>query len=192
MAGSARYTAILDACVLYPAPLRDLLLSLAQAGLYHARWSDEIHHEWMRNLLKDRPDLTPAQVERTRDLMNLSVPDSIVSNYGALTGTISLPDPTDRHVLAAAIAGHADAIVTFNLKDFPSSVLHAYNIEAQHPDDFVLNQLELSEIAALSAIRRMRARLRNPPKTAAELIERFSLCGLPQTAARLRQASELI
>lgn len=192
MAGSARYTAILDACVLYPAPLRDLLLSLAQAGLYHARWSDEIHDEWTRNLLLDRPDLTPDQLARTRELMNGSIPDSVVSNYGALVDRLSLPDPDDRHVLAAAIAGHADAIVTFNLKDFPRGTLHAYNIEPQHPDDFVLNQLELSEIAALSAIRRMRARLRNPPKTALELIDRLSLCGLPQTAARLRQAQELI
>ena len=192
MAGAARYTAILDACVLYPAPVRDLLLSLAQAGLYHARWSDDIHDEWTRNLLHDRSDLTPDQIMRTRDLMNMSIPDSTVSNYGALISMISLPDPTDRHVLAAAIAGHADAIVTFNLKDFPRDVLHSYNIEAQHPDDFVLNQLELNEIAALSAIRRMRARLRNPPRTASELIERFSLSGLPQTAARLRQAQELI
>lgn len=192
MAGSARYTAILDACVLYPAPVRDLLLSLAQAGLYHARWSDDIHDEWTRNLLRDRSDLTHDQIMRTRDVMNTSIPDSIVSNYGALINMISLPDPTDRHVLAAAIAGHADAIVTFNLKDFPRDVLHSYNIEAQHPDDFVLNQLELNEIAALSAIRRMRARLRNPPRTASELIERFSLSGLPQTAVRLRQAQELI
>ncbi len=192
MAGSARYTAILDACVLYPAPLRDVLLSLAQAGLYHARWSEDIHDEWIRNLLRDRSDLTPDQIARTRGLMNQSIPDSIVTNYSALIGTISLPDPGDRHVLAAAIAGHADAIVTFNLKDFPRDILHSYNVEPQHPDDFVLNQLELNEIAALSAIRRTRARLRNPPKTAPELIDRLSLSGLPQTAARLRQAQELI
>ena len=88
---------VLDACVLYPAPLRDLLLSLAQAGLYHARWSDDIHDEWMRNLLRDRSDLTPDQIARTRDLMNQSIPDSNVSNYGALIATISLPDPTDSH-----------------------------------------------------------------------------------------------
>jgi predicted nucleic acid-binding protein len=192
MAGSARYAAVLDACVLYPAPLRDLLLSLAQAGLYHARWTDDIHDEWTRNLLAERPDLDPAQLRRTRELMNQSVPDALVTQHLPLVDSLRLPDPDDRHVLAAAIAGHADAIVTFNLKDFPASALAPHGIEAQHPDDFILNQFELSSFAALAAVKAMRARLRNPPRSAQEFIATLQQQQLPQSAAWLRQAAELI
>lgn len=192
MSGSARYTAILDACVLYPAPLRDLLLSLARSGLYHARWSSHIQNEWVRNLLANRPDLKADDIERTCRAMNSSVLDCMVENYETIASTLTLPDPGDTHVLGAAIIGHADAIVTFNLKDFPAEVLSPFNIEAQHPDDFIANQLELREIEALAAIKAMRARLRNPPKTANELIATFERSQLPLTASILRAAADLI
>jgi hypothetical protein len=81
MSGSARYTAILDACVLYPAPLRDLLLSLAQSGLYHARWTNQIQDEWVRNLLINRPDLKAEDLARTCQAMNASVLDCLIENY---------------------------------------------------------------------------------------------------------------
>ena len=162
MAGSARYTAFLDANTLYPAPLRDLLLSLAVDGLYHARWTVRIHDEWTRNLAMNRPELA-ERLPQLVALMNRIVPDCLIENYEALIDGLELPDAEDRHVLAAAITGHVDAIVTFNLKDFPGDVLGRYNIEAQHPDEFVLNQLELRQIDALAAIKAMRARLRRPP-----------------------------
>lgn len=192
MSGSARYTAILDACVLYPAPLRDLLLSLARAGLFHARWTSQIQDEWVRNLLVKRPDLKSADLARTCEAMNASVLDCLVENYEAVAATLTLPDPGDHHVLAAAIIGHADAIITFNLKDFPADVLAIYNIEAQHPDDFIANQLDLRQLEALAAIKAMRARLRNPPKTAGELIDTLERNRLPLTASILRTAEELI
>ncbi len=192
MAGSARHTALLDACVLYPAPVRDLLLSLARAGLYHSRWTAQIQQEWMRNLLKNRADINPEQLQRTCALMNQAIPDCLVEHYEPLIESIQLPDPDDRHVLAAAIKGHADAIVTFNLKDFPAEALSRYGIEAQHPDDFVLNQIELHEITALATIKEMRLRLRNPQQSAEELIAIFERCGLPSTAAWLRKAVRLI
>lgn len=191
MAGSSRYTAILDANVLYPQLLRDTLLSLAVAGLYHARWSATINDEWTRNLLKERPELAtklPAVVE----LMNASVPDCLVTNYEKLATTLELPDPDDRHVVAAAIVGHADAIVTFNIKDFPQAVLQPYGIEVQHPDEFVMNQLQLQKIPALSAIKKMRARWKNPARPAQELIAMFEKRGLPLTADLLREAEDLI
>ena len=191
MAGSARYTAILDANVLYPQLIRDTLLSLAVEGLYHARWSATIHAEWMRNLLKDKPELAsklPLVVER----MNASVPDCLVTHYEQLATTIELPDPDDRHVVAAAIVGHADAIVTFNTKDFPASALQPYGIEVQHPDEFLMNQLQLQEIPALSAIKKMRARWTNPARPAQELIAAFEKRGLPMTADLLREAVTLI
>lgn len=181
MAGSSWYTAILDANVLYPQLLRDTLLSLAVERLYHARWSATIHDKWTRNLSKDRPDMAirlPAVVA----LMNASVPDCLVTNYEKLADSIELPDPDDRHVVAAAILGHADAIVTFNTKDFPKTVLQPYGIEVQHPDEFVMNQLQLHKIPALSAIKKMRARWTNPARSAQDLITAFELRGLPLTA----------
>lgn len=191
MAGSARYTALLDANTLYPAPVRDLLLSLAVAGLYHARWSTRIHEEWTRNLALQRPEIA-ERLPQIVQLMNTAVPDSLVTGFEPLIDGLHLPDPDDRHVLAAAIVGHADAIVTFNLKDFPADVLARHELEALHPDDFVMNQLELRQLDALAAIKTMRARLRNPPVSAADLIGILERCGLPQSAARLRQAESLI
>lgn len=193
MAGSARYTAILDACVLYLAPVRDLLLSLARDGLYHARWSLKIQEEWVRSLLRQRPDLSQAQLRRTCELMTEAVPDCLVEGWERMEPALGvLPDSGDRHVLAAAIRGHADAIVTYNLADFPATALTPFGIEAQHPDDFLLNQLDLNEIAALKSIKAMRARLKNPPVSAATLILTLEKLQLPLTASRLREVAELI
>jgi len=193
MAGSARYTAILDACVLYPATLRDLLLSLARDGLYHARWSERIQDEWVRSLLKRRPELEEAALRRTCELMAKAAPDSVVHGWQHIeSGLSGLPDMNDRHVLAAAICGHADAIVTFNLGDFPSEALAPSGVEAQHPDDFLLNQLELQPIAALKAIKAMRARWRTPQLSVHELAAALEKLQLPLVAARLREVAELI
>lgn len=191
MAGSSRYTAILDANVLYPQLIRDTLMSLAVERLYHAKWSEMIHGEWINNLVQDRPELVdkiPAVVE----LMNSAVPDCVVTNFEHLIDCIQLPDINDRHVLAAAIVGHADAIVTFNVKDFPEALLEPYGIEVQHPDEFIINQLQLQEIPALSAIKKMRARWSNPVISPEELIAAYEKRGLPLTADHLRRAVALI
>lgn len=191
MVGSARYTAILDANTLYPTLVRDLLLSLAAAGLYHARWTDAIHEEWTRNLARDKPEYA-AKLPAIVAAMNRAIPDCLVQNYQPLIGCVALPDPKDQHVLAAAIAGHADAIVTFNTKDFPQSVLAPHGIEVQHPDDFVMNQLQLQELSALEAIKTMRARWKNPQRSASELIEALEKRMMPLSAAHLRDAQGLI
>lgn len=109
-----------------------MLMSLAVEGLYHAKWSVQIHEEWVRDLSKNRPEIAdklPAVVQ----IMNDAIPDSVVTGYESLIPSLDLPDPDDRHVLAAAIAGHADAIVTYNLDDFPQTKLDQFNIEVQHP-----------------------------------------------------------
>jgi hypothetical protein len=113
-------TALYDACVLYPAAIRDVLMHLALADIYRARWTNAIHEEWIRSVLKNRPDLTRAQLERPRDLMNAHARDALVQGFEDLIPSLSLPDPDDRHVLAAAIRGRVDAIVTYNTKDFPA------------------------------------------------------------------------
>ena len=117
----ASFVAVYDACVLYPAPLRDLLLRLALTDLFRARWTERIHEEWMRSVQRDRPDLTPEQLQRTRELMDLSVPGCLVTGYEGLIENLNLPDPDDRHVLAAAIRCQAGVIVTYNLKDYPQA-----------------------------------------------------------------------
>ena len=192
MAGTSRYTVILDACVLYPAPVRDILLSLAHQGFCHARWRDKINEEWIGNLLKNRPDLNPAKLQRTTDRISQTILDWRVSGYEPFIETIRLPDPDDRHVVAAALIGHADAIVTFNLRDFPKEALEPLGLEAQHPDDFVVNQLHLSLPEALKAIKAMRLRLVNPPQSVTQLLATLELCGLPQTASVLAENAELI
>ena len=179
-------TVLYDACVLYPAPLRDLLMRLAVARLFQARWTNEIHDEWTRNVAANRPDVTPESLDRCRRLMDEHVPDSLVAGYEWLVPTLALPDPDDRHVLAAAIHGGAQIIVTFNLGDFPESVLAQHRIEAVHPDEFVVRIWNESPESVLDAARRQRLALRRPPKTAAEYLATLEQCRLVETAARLR------
>ena len=164
-------TALYDACVLYPAPLRDLLMHLSLTDLFRAKWTDDIHEEWMRSVLEMRPDLRREQLERTRDLMNAHVRDCLVTGYEDLIPALALPDPDDRHVLAAAIRAGADVIVTFNLKDFPADTLAKYGIEGQHPDDFVVHLLAIDPAAVCAAVKRHRLSLKRPPKSVAEYLE---------------------
>lgn len=134
-----RPVALYDACVLYPSTLRDVLIRVGMAGLVSARWTDEILDEVFRNLAEDRPDLEPERLRRTRELMEAAIRDVQVSGYEGLVDGLTLPDPDDRHVLAAAIEAGANVIVTKNLKDFPAAVLSEHDIEAQHPDAFLLD-----------------------------------------------------
>jgi predicted nucleic acid-binding protein len=186
------FTALFDACVLYPAPLRDFLLHLACSGVFRARWSDEIHDEWIRNLLENRPDLTAEQLQRTRELMNRAVPDCLVTGHLGIANSLILPDPDDTHVLAAAICSNAQVIVTFNLKDFPNEALDPYGIEAQHPDDFVRHLISLDGGAVCGAFKRQRASLKNPPQSAEQLLDTLERQGLVISASELRPLLELL
>jgi predicted nucleic acid-binding protein len=161
-------------------------------GIYGARWTSEIHDEWIRNLVEKRPDLDKHRLVHTASLMNQAVEDALVENYQYLTPTLDLPDPGDRHVLAAAIVGHADAIVTFNLKDFPEARVSQHLIEVLHPDDFLVAQYDLDQIRMLRVIKACRTKLRNPPKSAEEYIATLEQQGLPQTCRILRDAVDLI
>ncbi len=181
------FTAVLDACVLYPAPLRDLLLQLSLAGLYRARWTDEIHDEWMAALLSRRRDLTRAQLDRTRALMNQSGLDCLVTGYANLVEGLQLPDKFDRHVLAAAIRCGAAVIVTFNRRDFPTAYLGQFGIEAQHPDEFIADLIDADRERALESVRRVRSRLRNPPLSTDEYLDILSRQALPATVAALER-----
>lgn len=187
----SQFTVIIDSCVLYAAPVRDLTLQLASEGLFRVRWTLKIQDEWKTNLLKNRPDLKREQLERTCELMNKSILNCLVKDYEELATGIILPDPNDAHVVAAALKSQAQIIVTDNLKDFPDKVLEKYQIEAQHPDTFLRSQLHLYLPAFLSSVKVVRARLKNPPKTANEYL--FTLFQhLPQTVNILKQYADLI
>ncbi|MCB1609833.1 MAG: PIN domain-containing protein [Xanthomonadales bacterium] len=181
-----RFVVIYDACVLYPAPLRDLLLHLARTGLFAARWTNEIQQEWSRNLLKTRPELAD-KLPRTIALMNVAVPDALVTGYEALVDGLRLPDASDRHVLAAAIRAGAQLIVTFNQRDFPEAALATYGIEAVHPDDFLAQQFDLHEPTVLAAVHAHRRSLRKPAKDVDEYLETLTEQKLVATVERLRR-----
>jgi len=189
---SSNYTVIYDACVMYPAPLRSLLMYLALSGQFRARWSADIHDEWIRNLLKNRPDLNHSKLDRVRILMDKHVPGCLVEGYENLIPLIELPDPDDRHVVAAAVQTRAEAIVTFNLKDFPDDALAQYNLKAIHPDDFISDLLELHIAAAIGAVRQHRSGLKNPPFTADEYLDLLLRQRLPETVSRLRPLAVMI
>lgn len=193
MAGNARYTALLDACVLYPIAMTDALLSLATAGLFAAKWSREIEREWIAALEQRRPDLL-GRLEVRRDAMRDAIPDWEVTElaWAPLVAGYQLPDPNDRHVLAAAVAGHADCIVTTNLRDFPADIVRAYGIEVVDPDRFIINQWDLDPLITMAAFKRMRARWRNPQATPENFARAFEQGALPATAQRIRDAAELI
>lgn len=193
MAGYARYTALLDACVLFPIAIADSLMSLAAAGLFAAKWTRRIEQEWITNLEEFRPDLK-GKLEVRRDGMRDAIPDWEVdeSAWMPLVRDMKLPDLGDRHVLAAAIAGHADCIVTANLRDFPAESVSSYGIEAIHPDRFIINQWDLDPITGMTAFKRMRARWRNPQATPEDFARALERNGLAVTAQRVREAADLI
>jgi predicted nucleic acid-binding protein len=177
------FIVVYDACVLYPMILRDLLLRLAATELFMAKWTNQIHDEWIRNLLRSRPDLTREKLERVRMLMDQNTLDCIVNNYEDLIPELDLPDPDDRHVLAAAIQAKASMIVTFNLKDFPAASLDQYQIEACHPDDFIQLLAEIDLNKVLAAVKIACTSLKRPPVSESEYLGILAKHGLAKAAA---------
>lgn len=172
--------AVLDACVLYPAPLRDILMHLAIQKTFQPKWSNIINEEWKRNLLINRPDLDEKKLDRTIKLMTSTFPNANVVAFDFLIEELNLPDEDDRHVLAAAIKSNANYIVTFNLKDFPNSVLKPYTIKAIHPDKFICELFKYQEIQVKQALDNQISLLNSPPKTKKEVLKMLEKCGLTE------------
>jgi len=182
---SDRFTVMLDANVLYPFLMRDVLLSLAAAGLYRVQWTDEITDEWLGHLQKSKPQKA-GKLQQTVETMGKAFPEAIIDKYEALIPGLNLPDPDDRHVLAAAIKGGAHAIVTCNAKDFPAQELSKYDLEVLSPDKFLVNTFQLYPDDAVRALRKMRERYEKPACTAEELLLALARSNLVQLAAELR------
>ncbi|MBN1655978.1 MAG: PIN domain-containing protein [Deltaproteobacteria bacterium] len=178
--------ALYDACVLYPAPVRDLLLRIALTGLVQAKWTDRILDECFEAILRNRPDLSREKLARTRQAMNVAIADSLVTDYAELIGGLNLPDPGDNHVLAAAIKAEAQVIVTANTKHFPEQELAKHNIKAAHPDDFVYELLDIAPDKISNVVVEQTAVLKNPPYTEKQLLDRLYELGLKKSVHRLR------
>ena len=188
----SHYTALLDANILYPAPMRDIFVQLAKDDLFRAKWTADIHREWINAVLKREPHRDSRKLKRTRERMDSETRDALITDYEDLINGLKLPDPNDRHVLAAAIVGRCDVIVTQNLKHFPAGALAPYGIEVQHPDDFLVNHLNLFPARFCKAVRKVRVRLKNPPYTVENYLAVLTRQGLTRTVSGLKQFPQFL
>ncbi|MFM7316778.1 MAG: PIN domain-containing protein [bacterium] len=187
----SRPVALLDACVLYPQMLRDVLITLACSGFFQAKWTTRINNEWVRHLLAKNPG-REQQISRTLELLTCSVEDWLIEDYDHLIETVILPDSNDRHVLAAAIHASVDCIVTLNLADFPATVLQCHGIVVQSPDTFLTSLIENAIEPGCASVGSLRKRYRNPEMTPEQFLDSLSRKGLHQTVSMLRQRIDLI
>jgi len=186
MSRSPIVIALLDANVLYPAPLRDYLLHLANLGVFEPMWTATIQEEWIRNLLEARPDIKRAALEATQRAMDIAFPGANISGYESLINDLSLPDLDDRHVLAAAIKGKAQVIVTNNLKDFPPRDLITYAIRAEHPDLFVSQCIDRDKPTSIKALKNQVKSLKKPPIPVEQVLKNLEANGLVASVAKLK------
>ncbi|ANO52649.1 PIN domain-containing protein [Woeseia oceani] len=192
-----RFTAVVDACVLFSPLKRNLILSLAEAELFRVRWSERILDETeiaTVRYLTDKGCIDPEErARRARTMMTTAFDDANVVDYDGISHDIGkLPDERDRHVIAAAIKCRADIIVTDNLKDFPGTVLGRYNIEVKSADEFIADTIDLNSSLSVSAIRTMRQRLNRPEKTPEALLLDLEALGLTLTVDQLRESITLV
>lgn len=186
------FPVVFDACVLYPSPLRNLLMHLGLTDLCQPKWSDDIQDEWTRNLLANNPEYKEEKLARTVRLMNTALPDANVTNYQPIIDGLNLPDPDDRHVLAVAIKSQSEIIVTANLKDFPAEILSPYGIEAMHPDEFIVDLLDLNASYVFKAVNRARTSMSKPPMNVDEYLDCLFRQQLPLTVIELEKAKILL
>lgn len=186
-----RFVVLLDANVLYPFRKRDVLLRFYNAGLFRARWSEEILSEWTRNLLEDRPELK-ASIDSQQATLRKVFPDALVSGYEPLESGLNLPDKDDHHVLAAAIQCGAQHIITDNIRDFPAASLDQFEIEAIEADEFLARTFELYTAEAMNVLRELRKHYKNPPFTPSEFVLDLTAKGMPKLAAQVRSRRQFL
>lgn len=185
-------TAFLDANVLFPAAMRSVLLELARKKTFRLLWSERVHEEWTRNLAQRFPNIPAEKIVRLRALMEGYVNDATVTGYEPLMSALSLPDPDDHHVLAAAIHGGASIIVTSNLRDFPETALAPHGIAAMTADQFALHLFTLDREAVLEALAADRSDMRNPPLAADAYLDALAHSGLSEFVVAVRSLSDQI
>lgn len=179
----AHFSAFLDACVLVPVALADTLLRLAEAGLFRPLWSDRVLDEMVDAIGAIHPELASGAARSRADAMQAAFEDARVTGWEDVVAGIVLPDPDDRHVVAAALRGRADVIVTANVRDFPTKALEPMGIEVLHPDEFLLNQLDLAPDATIAVLQRQADAARRPAITPEVLLGHLARCGVPAFVA---------
>ena len=179
----ARFSAFLDACVLVPIAVADTLLRFAEADLYRPLWSVRVLDEMVEAIETIHPNLAGGAARARADAIQAAFDDASVTGWEPLESGITLPDPDDCHVVAAALRGRADMIVTANLRDFPSDVLGSVGLEVQHPDDFLLNQLHLEPDLTMATLHRQAAATKRPAITTTVLLGHLAKCGVPRFAS---------
>lgn len=183
---------VADANVLYAAPLRDLVMELALAGLIRLHWSARIETEWTRALIANRPDLDAAHIARTAVVMNAVIPDAKVEIEEGELENIQLPDPDDRHVVAAALAADAAVILTFNTSDFPEQAYDGRSVAAVHPDVFLSSLAAVFPERFVAAAAEIRARLKAPPVSVSQYLTGLAKLGLPNLAVALSRHEDAL
>jgi predicted nucleic acid-binding protein len=180
------FSAVLDACVLYPFSLRDTLLRLAEAQLFVPLWSDRIVEEVRRNLIQKR-GVAEEKANRLVGIMRAAFEEAEVDEREiARLEPAMTNDPDDRHVLAAAVASDSELVVTFNLRDFPAAACEEMGVEAIHPDEFLLDLFDLDPALVRAVVTRQAEDLTKPPVTLDGLLEMLETAGVPRFAAAVR------
>jgi predicted nucleic acid-binding protein len=180
------FIVVYDAEALFPNAQRDLLIRMAIHDMVQAKWTDQILDEMVRARGRKRQDATPEKLARLRTLMNDSIPDCLVTGYEPLIEGLKLPDPDDRHVLAAAIRAGAQVIVTTNLRDFPPAELEPWNVVAKSPDDFVLDQITIDDRVVFTCVQEIANARKWHPQTASDVLGELERSGLVESVAALR------
>ena len=184
---SAKFTAVLDANVLYPVVIRDFLMRLSTNEVYTPKWTQKLMDEFSSIFKKKGLSYPEDKIRRQVELMNIANPEAMVEKYESLLPAIKLPDENDRHVVAAAIKSNSNVIVTYNLKDFPSEYLDSLGLEAIDPDNFIADMIDLTPDKCCDAFKKTVYSKRNPPYTEEEYLDIFRNVGLIQTADELEK-----
>ena len=179
--------AVFDACILYPFHLRNIVVQAAVDRLVDARWTDQIHDEWVRNVAADAPAIPVERLRAIRRLMNAALPGATVVGYEDLVPTVSLPDPDDRHVVAAAITAGASVIVTWNLRDFPATALKKYGLRRQTPDAFLAELYDGAPDLIVGSLANARRNLNKSRVSASQFIDILGKQKLTQLVTRLNK-----
>jgi predicted nucleic acid-binding protein len=179
---------LLDASVLFPSTLRDTLLTLAEHDLFEPQWSTEILAEVRRSVIAQR-SVPASAIDRTLSLMSATFEYATVDGWEHLVDQVHLPDPDDRHVLAAAITGGARMIVTANLRHFPAADLRRHRVRAASPDQFLQKLFDTEPDMVLAAFRSQAARYRRPPMDLDGLLVRLGRGGAPEFTKRVADGS---
>jgi hypothetical protein len=187
-----RYPALLDANVLHPAFVRGALLWFADERLFQPHWSMDVLREWRVSVMRRFPDVREEGLLAQQQVMVEAFPDGEITGYEPFNGCIQLPDENDRHVLAAAIVGRCAGIVTCNGKDFPDAIVKPLGIEVIHPDDFIVNIIDLHPSRAVTACKRHRAAMAQTNPSPEEFLGRYEQAGLIQAHQRLSRHIDLI